>query len=247
MSFNDKVVLITGSSRGIGKAIAMRFASLGATVIVNGSKDHNALKTTYEEIISLGGKAFMYFCDISSYEATKDLFNQINSQVGCPVDILINNAGICHVGLFTDTTPDRWKGLIDTNLTSVYNCCHLAVPSMVHQHKGCIINISSIWGNVGASCEVAYSATKGGINSFSKALGKELGPCNIRVNAIACGLIDTEMNDCLSQEEKDAFVDEIPLCRAGKPAEVADLCVYLASDQSSYLTSQVITLDGGVI
>ena len=247
MNFKDQVVLITGSSRGIGKAIALKFASLGATVLINGSKDLVALKTTYEEITSLGGKAHMYLCDVSSYDATKDLFDTIYSQVGRPIDILINNAGICHVGLFTDTTPSMWKSLIDTNLTSVYNCCHLAVPSMVHNHSGCIINISSIWGNVGASCEVAYSATKGAINSLSKALGKELGPCNIRVNAIACGFIETDMNNCLSQEDKDAFIEEVPLCRAGKPDEVADLCVYLASDQSSYLTSQVITLDGGTL
>ncbi|HHX62285.1 MAG TPA: SDR family NAD(P)-dependent oxidoreductase, partial [Epulopiscium sp.] len=217
MNFKDKVVLVTGSSRGIGKAIALKFASLGAIVLINGSKDHEALKATYEEIISLGGKAYMYLCDVSSYEAAKKLFDTSYAQLGRPIDILINNAGICHVGLFTDTTPDMWKNLIDTNLTPIYNCCHLAVPSMVHSHSGCIINTSSIWGNVGASCEVAYSASKGAINSFSKALGKELGPCNIRVHAIACGLIETKMNNCFTQEEKETFIEDVPLCRAGKP------------------------------
>lgn len=247
MKIDNKVVLITGSSRGIGKAIAIKFASLGATVFINGSKDHKALQSTYDEIRALGGNVYMYLCDVSSYEATKELFDYINAQTGRGVDILINNAGISSVGLFTDTTPDMWTGILNTNLSSIYNCCHLATPNMISQHRGCIINISSIWGSVGASCEVAYSATKGGINSFSKSLGKELGPCNIRVNAIACGFIDTGMNSCLSQAEQDHFIEEIPLCRAGKPEEVADLCVYLASDQSSYLTAQVITLDGGIL
>ncbi len=247
MSFNNKIVLITGSSRGIGKAIALKFASLGATVFINGSKDNNALLSTYDEIRASGGNVYMHLCDVSSYTATQELFDYIKAQTGRCLDILINNAGISSVGLFTDMTPDVWANMLNTNLSSIYNCCHLAVPSMVSKHSGCIINISSIWGNVGASCEVAYSATKGGINSFSKALGKELGPCNIRVNAIACGFIDTGMNSYLSQVEQDSFIEEVPLCRAGKPEEVADLCVYLASEQSSYLTAQVITLDGGVL
>ncbi|HHX60405.1 MAG TPA: SDR family oxidoreductase [Epulopiscium sp.] len=247
MNFNNKVVLITGSSRGIGKAIAIKFASLGATVFINGSKDSESLESAYDEILALGGNVYMYLCDVSSYESTKSLFEYIYTQTGHGVDILINNAGISYVGLFTDTTPDMWTSILNTNLSSIYNCCHLAVPSMIKKQSGCIINISSIWGNVGASCEVAYSATKGGINSFSKSLGKELGPCNIKVNAIACGFIDTGMNSYLSQAEQDDFINEIPLCRAGKSEEVADLCVYLASDHSSYLTAQVITLDGGVL
>lgn len=246
MNFNNKTVLVTGSSRGIGKAIAIRFASLGATVIINGSKDSESLKSAYDEIEALGAKVYMYLCDVSSYEATQKLFKNIYNETGHHIDILINNAGISSLGLFTDTTPDMWTNIINTNLSSIYNCCHMAIPYMVSNHSGCIINISSIWGSVGASCEVAYSATKGGINSFSKALGKELGPSNIRVNAIACGFIDTGMNNQISQVEQDEFIEDIPLCRAGRPEEVADLCVYLASGNSSYLTAQVITLDGGL-
>lgn len=247
MDFKDKVVLVTGSSRGIGKAIAIKFASLGATIFINGSKDELALKTTYEEILSTGGKAYMYLCDVSAYEDVTSLFEFIYSQVGRSVDILINNAGVSYVGLFTDTTPSMWRSLINTNINSVYNCCHHAVPYMVQRQDGCIINISSIWGNVGASCEVGYSATKGAINSFTKAIAKELGPSHIRVNAIACGLIDTEMNAHLSKDEQDSFIEDIPLCRPGKPEEVADLCVYLASSGAGYLTGQVITLDGGLL
>ncbi|NLI89971.1 MAG: SDR family oxidoreductase [Epulopiscium sp.] len=245
MKFKDKNVLVTGSSRGIGKAIALKFASLGATVFVNGSKDEESLKSTYNKIIDQGGNAHMFLCDISSYENTEKLFDYVTSKTDGSLDILINNAGISHAGLFTDTTPNIWTDILNTNLSSVYNCCHLAVPSMISKQEGCIINVSSIWGNVGASCEVAYSATKGGINSFSKALGKELGPCNIRVNAIACGFINTGMNSYLSKSEKEDFVEEIPLCRPGDPEEVANLCAYLASDEASYLTSQVVTLDGG--
>ena len=247
MRFNNKIVLITGSSRGIGKAIAFKFAALGATVVINGSKDNESLQTTYDQIKALGAHVYMHLCDVSSYDATKALFDYIYTQTGRHVDILINNAGISSVGLFTDTTPSMWTSILSTNLSSIYNCCHIAVPSMVHKRSGCIINISSIWGKVGASCEVAYSATKGGINSFSKSLGKELGPCNIRVNAIACGFIDTGMNGHLSKAEQDCFIADIPLCRAGTPEEVADLCVYLASDHASYLTAQVITLDGGML
>lgn len=247
MKFSHKNVLVTGSSRGIGKAIALKFASLGATVFINGSHDTKALQSTYDEILALGGQCYMYLCDVSSYEEAEELFHYVFIKTGKPVDILINNAGISYLGLFTDTTPSMWQHILNTNLSSIYNCCHIGVPAMIKNQGGSIINISSIWGNVGASCEVAYSATKGGINSFSKALGKELGPCNIRVNAIACGFIDTGMNSYLSPAEQDDFIDEIPLCRAGKSEEVADLCVYLASDRSSYLTGQVITLDGGLV
>ena len=133
------------------------------------------------------------------------------------------------------------------NLNSTYNCSFLASSEMVRQHEGTIINISSIWGNVGASCEVAYSTSKGAINAFTKSLAKELGPSNVRVNAIACGWIDTDMTSCYTEEERQAFIDEIPLCRPGTPSDVADACLFLASNQASYMTGQIITLDGGLL
>ena len=160
------------------------------------------------------------------------------------IDVLINNAGISHIGLLADMTISDWNKIVSTNLTSVFSTCNCVVPSMVSRKSGKILQISSVWGNVGASCEVAYSACKGGINSFTKALGKELAPSNIQVNAIACGVIDTEMNHCFSDEERRALADEIPASRFGKPEEVAKLALDLCTG-NEYLTGQIITLDGG--
>jgi len=148
------------------------------------------------------------------------------------------------VGLLTDMSIDDWHRIVNTNLTSVFSTCKHAVPHMVKQQSGKIINISSVWGNVGASCEVAYSACKGGMNTFTKALAKELAPSGIQVNAIACGCIDTQMNACFSEEEKQELAEEIPIGRFGTPKEVADLVLDLAQ-KHNYLTGQVITLDGG--
>jgi 3-oxoacyl-[acyl-carrier protein] reductase len=182
---------------------------------------------------------------MGDYDAALELFRQIKKLYGS-IDVLVNNAGIAFVGLFTDMTPEDWNRVITTNLTSVYNCCSLAVPDMVKNKCGKIINISSVWGNVGASCEVAYSASKGGMNAFTKALAKELAPSNIQVNAIAFGAIDTEMNRFLADEELMGLIEEIPASRLGKAEEVADLAYHLAY-KNEYLTGQVIGLDGGWI
>jgi len=173
------------------------------------------------------------------------LFAKIKKQFGT-VDVLVNNAGISYIGLLQDMTSEDWDKVIRTNLTSVFNCSKLAIPDMVAQKYGKIINISSVWGNVGASCEVAYSATKGGINAFTKALAKELAPSNIQVNAVACGAIDTEMNQFLEEDELISLVEEIPTGRLGRAEEVADL-VYHLGYKNAYLTGQVIGLDGGWI
>lgn len=162
------------------------------------------------------------------------------------IDVLVNNAGISYVGLLTDMSEEDWNRVISSNLTSVFNCCSLAIPEMVRKKSGKIINISSVWGNVGASCEVAYSASKGGMNAFTKALAKELAPSNIQVNAIACGAIDTEMNSLLTDEELSELKNEIPAGRLGRAEEVADL-VYQLSRDNTYLTGQIIGLDGGWI
>ena len=168
--------------------------------------------------------------------ATMEEFGQI--------DVLINNAGISYIGLLTDMSVDDWNRIVATNLSSAFLTSRLCVPQMVARKSGHIINISSVWGSVGASCEVAYSACKGGIHAFTKALGKELAPSGITVNAIACGVIDTDMNRCFSEEEREALIQEIPAGRMGTPAEVAQLTLTLCSGHS-YLTGQVITLDGG--
>ena len=215
---NHKTILVTGASRGIGKAIALTYARNGWDVVITCLRREEELKKTQREIEALG--------------------------VSCLV--LVNNAGISYIGLFQDMTPDEWNHILNTNLTSVFNCCRLAVPMMVSRKSGRILNISSVWGICGASCEVAYSATKGGINAMTRALAKELAPSSIQVNAIACGAIDTEMNQFLDEEERNALLEEIPAGRMGRAEEVGKLAYQLGSEDS-YLTGQIIQLDGGWI
>lgn len=244
-----KTVLITGAGRGIGRAAALYFASHDAgqwNIVINNSKNAHELSQTLDEISAfpnVSGLALQ--ADAGDYEACQKMFDTIRERFG-PVDVLINNAGVAHIGLFTDMTPAQWDRILKTNLYSVLNCCHLAAPHMIRKQSGKIINISSVWGNVGASCEAIYSASKGGINSFTKALAKELAPSHIQVNAIACGAIDTEMNQCLSHEEREALIEEIPACRMGRPEEVGAL-IYALATGHDYLTGQILTLDGGWI
>jgi 3-oxoacyl-[acyl-carrier protein] reductase len=187
------------------------------------------------------------FCaDVSDYDACAELIKQAEARFGT-IDVLVNNAGEAHFGLFTDMTAVEMQNVLATNLLTAANTSHLVIPSMVRKKRGCIINISSIWGVTGASCEAMYSAAKAGVNGLTKALAKELAPSNIRVNAIACGAFDTRMNARLSPEEKNAFAEEIPLGRFGDPAEAGALAVFLASEKSSYLTGQVVALDGGFV
>lgn len=239
-------MLITGSSRGIGKAIAIKFAQSGYQVIINCARSFNELLDTASIIKDMGATCLPIMADVSQPEAVGHMFEEIRAVFGS-VDVVVNNAGISSMKLFTDTSYEDWHRVINTNLSSIYYICQEVTPSMVNRKRGSIINISSIWGITGASCEVAYSTSKGGVNAFTKALAKELAPSQIRVNAIACGFIDTAMNHSLSQEDVEAFIEEIPSNRVGSVEEVANLCYYLASDQSTYLTGQVITLDGGLI
>ncbi len=173
----------------------------------------------------------------------KKAFDTVRRELGV-VTILVNNAGVSHVGLLSDMSLTEWNQVIQTNLTSLFCCCKYAVPPMVRNQHGKIINISSVWGSSGASCEVAYSASKGGVNAFTRALAKELAPSRIMVNAIACGVIDTQMNQCFSEDERRQLAEEIPAGRFGMPEEAAALALSLVN-APSYLTGQVITLDGG--
>ena len=239
----NKTVLITGSGRGIGKAIAIKFAKEGYKIAINSNKSKNELEETKEKLLSCNIPVFSMQGDVGSYDFCKNFVSEVRANLGS-VDILINNAGISHIGLFSEMTPDEWNNIINTNLTSVYNLSSLVIPDMVRNKSGKILNISSVWGNVGASMEVAYSASKGGMNSLTKALAKELAPSNIQVNAIACGAIDTEMNSFLATEELASLIDEIPASRLGKPEEVAGLAFNLCTG-NDYLTGQIIGLDGG--
>lgn len=239
---NQNIVLITGSSRGIGRGIALSFAKAGYFVLLNARKPSKEMKSLEQELIANHLPYKVYYFDVSDYSACENAFSQIAKTFG-HIDILINNAGISHIGLLQDMLVSEWNQLIATNLSGVFHCSKLALPLMLPQKQGLILNISSVWGNVGASCEVAYSATKGGVNSFTKALAKELAPSHIRVNAIACGLINTSMNACLSKEDLRCLQNEIPAGRLGTCEEVASLCLLFAST-SDYLTGQILTLDG---
>lgn len=240
----NKTVLVTGASRGIGRSIAIAFAREGCRLVITCSRSEQALLSLAAEIKNnFHTEVLTSVGDISDYHYVEQLFAEIQDCFG-GVDILVNNAGISHIGLLSDMSIDEWRCILDTNLTSVFSTSKLAIPYMVHKKSGKIINISSVWGNVGASCEVAYSACKGGINSFTKALAKELAPSNIQVNAIACGVIDTQMNACFSVEERAALTEEIPAGRFGRPEEVAALALQIATG-NDYLTGQIITLDGG--
>lgn len=239
-----KCALITGASRGIGKAIAVEFAKNGYSLVLNCRHSKELLLELKQNLqTSYGTDILASVGDIGDFCYVSSLFQEIKEQFD-GVDVVINNAGISHIGLLTDMTPDEWQIIINTNLSSVFYTSKLAIPYMLSKQCGKIINISSVWGNVGASCEVAYSATKGAVNAFTKALAKELAPSHIEVNAIACGCIDTEMNACFSVEERMALEEEIPAGRFGLAEEVAKLAFSLASGHN-YLTGQIITLDGG--
>ncbi|MCL2235331.1 MAG: SDR family oxidoreductase [Defluviitaleaceae bacterium] len=223
-------IFITGGTRGIGRAMALYFTEKGYKVAVCSRKGG------LEGVLSLNG-------DVGDYADCKGLFEEVILQFG-GLDVLINNAGLSHVGYFADTNPEVWHELINTNLGGVINCSHLAVRQMLGQGYGQIINISSIWGRVGASCEAVYSATKGGVDTFTKALAKEVGGAGITVNAIACGVVETEMNNFLDPDEKADLTSEIPLKRFAKPEEIAQAVDFLVN--SGYINGQIITLDGGL-
>ena len=235
-----KIALITGASRGIGRAAAEVFASAGYELILtclNSMDALGALSSQLQTRYQITCRAVR--ADMGCREDVDRLFDGISR-----LDVLINNAGIAHIGLLTDMTPDEWHRIIAVNLDSCFYTCRLAVPIMLREHRGKIINVSSVWGSQGASMEVAYSASKGGVNAFTKALAKELAPSGIQVNAIACGVIDTAMNGSLSKDELDNLRAEIPADRLGTPIEAAQLILQIVQ-APEYMTGQIITMDGG--
>lgn len=239
-----KVAVVTGASRGIGEAIARKLASNGFSLSICCNNSADKLYALADELREAYSTTILtHVGNIADADFVKSMINDTLKEFG-HIDVLVNNAGRAYIGLLSDMRISEWDDLLQTNLSSVFYTCKNVIPNMVHNKSGHIINISSVWGNVGASMEVAYSATKGGINSLTKALAKELAPSGIAVNAIACGVIDTQMNNQLNDEEKNDLADEIPAGRFGTPNEVAD-CVYSLINSSNYLTGQIITLDGG--
>lgn len=233
-----KIVLVTGASRGIGRQIAKTLSSKGYTVIANYNKSEEAAIKLKQEETNIE----IYKADVSKREEVKNMIHHIIEKYG-KIDVLINNAGIAKNKLFTDVTDEEWNQLINNNLYSTFCVTQEAVPSMIHEKKGCIINISSIWGIVGASCESIYAISKAGIDAMTKSLAKELGPSNIRVNSIAPGIIETEMNKNLKNEELLEIKEEIPLERIGNTIDIAKCVEWLIED--NYTTGQIISINGG--
>lgn len=246
MSLAGKVAIVTGGSRGIGRSIALQLAKEGANVIINYRQDVEGAEETKSIIESIGGYSVTWKADVSDYKESEKMIAGIAAKFG-RIDILINNAGISKMGLLIDMTEEDWENIINTNLKSVFNCSKNALKFMLSQKSGNIINISSIWGNAGASCEVIYSASKGAVNTLTKALAKEVALSNIRVNAIAPGVIDTTMNSWMSEEEKRSLIEEIPMGRFGDSADIGELAAFLVSDKAKFITGQVYTVDGGML
>lgn len=240
---SQKVVAITGASRGIGRAIALKYAREGCHIAICCHTQADRLLSVQQEIMAFSVDCITFTGDMGNYDTASAFFAKIREHFG-RLDILVNNAGISHIGLIQDMSPAEWEHILSSNLSSVFYCSQLAAKMMLPAKSGKILSISSVWGCVGASAEVAYSTTKGGINAFTKALAKELAPSNIQVNAIACGMIDTEMNSFLSEEELHYIMEEIPAGRMGTAEEVAELA-YAVNLKNDYLTGQVIILDGG--
>ena len=232
-------VLISGGSRGIGAECVRRYTTLGDAVAFIYNKSSGSAQALLAETGAIAIQA-----DVSDAVEAKSAVNQAVEKLG-GIDILVNNAGVAHIGLFTDLTDAEWRCLCDTNLSSVIYLSREASKYMVRQHGGSIVNIGSVWGRAGASCEVAYSATKAGLRGFTRALAKELGPSGITVNCIEPGVIDTEMNAALDEETRASLADETPLGRLGTAADVASAVAFFTSPEAAFITGQILGVDGG--
>ena len=242
----SKTVIITGGAGGIGSSIAVKFAKKGYNVAICYNNSKETALSICKMLNDAGFSAIAIQVNVADAGSVKRMVDEVKFNFG-KVDVLINNAGIAQQKLFTDITDRDWQNMIGVNLTGVFNCCREVTPLMVSAKSGVIINISSMWGEVGASCEVHYSAAKAGVIGLTKSLAKELGPSNIRVNCITPGVIDTDMISEFSPDDIKALADETPLGRIGQPEDVASAALFLASDSASFITGQVLGVNGGFV
>ena len=241
-----KYALITGGSRGIGAAAARLFARRGWGVAVNYNRSEAQAEALARELSGLGVPAMAVCADVADSAQVAGMVDNVLEKF-CQVDILVCSAGVSHVGLISQIDEDEWRRLFAVNVDGVHHCCRAVLPHMLGKKSGSIVTVSSMWGQVGASCEAAYSAAKGAVIAYTKALAKELGPSSIRVNCVAPGVIDTEMNAHLSPDDLAALAGETPLGRIGTPEEAAAAIAFLASDEASFFTGQVLSPNGGLV
>lgn len=242
----SKTVIITGASKGIGAATAILFAQKGYNVVINYNNSYESASLLCRSLVSNGYSVITQKANVANRLEVELMVKETVYKFGS-VDILVNNAGIAHRALVTETDEIDFDKIMDVNLKGVFNCCKAVIPSMVNKKSGKIINISSMWGQVGASCEVAYSAAKAGVIGLTKALAKELAPSGITVNAIAPGIIETGMNSDISVEDLNDFISEVPIERMGNADEIASSVEFLASDRADYITGQVLGVNGGFV
>lgn len=241
-----KTAVITGGSRGIGRSMVMAFAKKGYNVVFCYEKNEAAAISTKAEAEKYGGSVFCFRADVSKSSDVDRLFSFAEEKFG-GADVVVCNAGIGRQKLFTDITDEDFARMMGVNLNGVFYCCRRALPNMIRNKWGRIINVSSMWGETGGSCEVDYSAAKAGVIGLTKALAKEVGPSGITVNAVSPGVIETEMNGSFTKADMDALAQETPLCRIGRPEEVAEAAVFLAGDGAAFITGQVLGVNGGIV
>ncbi|NLO49310.1 MAG: 3-oxoacyl-ACP reductase FabG [Clostridiales bacterium] len=236
-----KVALVTGGSRGIGKAVSRVLAEEGYFVAINYFRSEEAAVLLADELNGLA-----VYADVADDNEVAEMFKIINDKVGS-VELLVNNAGIADYSLFCEITPERWRRVFSVNVDGIYHCCRFALPDMIRKKTGNIVNISSMWGQVGASCETVYSASKAAVIGLTKALAKEVGPSGIRVNCIAPGCIMTDMLDGFSNTDLNDLTSNTPLLRLGTAKDIAETARFLSSEKSGFITGQILGVNGGFV
>lgn len=240
------VALVTGASGGIGSAIALQLSRDGYAVAVHCHRNEVKAQEVRDKIVATGGVAEVFVCDITDADAVDYMVNEICRTLGC-VSVLVNNAGVAQQKLFTDLSVDEWQRMMAVHVDGAFYACRAVLPDMIREHSGSIVNMSSMWGQTGGSCEVHYSTAKAALIGLTKALAKEVGPAGVRVNCVAPGVIQTDMLSELSRETLNDLAEETPLCRLGSPEDVAAAVSFLVSDGARFITGQVLAPNGGIV